>query len=58
MGMNKKQKKQLDVLRKKQQKLMQLVAAAKEQPDDPSDLNRLKDEMAEVEAEVEKLKNA
>ena len=58
MGLNKKQKKQLDVLRKKQQKLQQLISAAKEQPDDPNEVPRLKGEMAVLEAEIEKIKNS
>jgi hypothetical protein len=58
MGLNKKQKKQIDVLRKKQQKLQQLISAAKQQPDDPAELPRLQGEMAAFEAEIEKIKNS
>ena len=57
MGLNKKQKKQIDVLRKKQQKLQQLISAAKQQPDDPAEVPRLQSELAAVEAEIEKIKN-
>ena len=58
MGLNKKQKKQIDVLRKKQQKLQQLVSAARQQPDDPTEVPRLQSELAVVEAEIEKIKNS
>ena len=56
MGLNKKQKKQIDVLRKKQQKLQQLVSAARRQPDDPAEVPRLQGELTVVEAEIEKIK--
>ena len=58
MGLNKKQKKQIDVLRKKQQKLQQLLSAARQQPDDPAEAPRLQGELAAVEAEIEKIKNS
>ena len=58
MGLNKKQKKQIDVLRKKQQKLQQLISAAKQQPDDPAEVPRLQGDMAVIEAEIEKIKNS
>lgn len=58
MGLNKKQKKQIDVLRKKQQKLQQLISAAKQQPDDPAEVPRLQGEMAAIEAEIENIKNS
>ena len=58
MGLNKKQKKQIDVLRKKQQKLQQLISAARQQPDDPAEVPRLQVELSAVEAEIEKIKNS
>ena len=58
MGLNKKQKKQIDVLRKKQQKLQRLISAAKQQPDDPAEVPRLQGEMAAVETEIEKIKKS
>ena len=58
MGLNKKQKKQIDVLRKKQQKLQQLITAGRMQPDDPAEVPRLECEMAEVLAEIEKIKSS
>lgn len=56
MTLNKKQKKQLDVARKKQQALIRLLADARKQTDDPQEIVRLEKEVAEVEAEIEKLK--
>ena len=53
--LNKKQKKQLDVARKKINKLHQLVAAARKQPDDPAEVPRLEGEIAAVEREIEKI---
>ncbi len=58
MGLNKKQKKQIDVLRKKQQKLQQLISAAKQQPDDPAEVPRLQGEMTAIEVEIDKIKNS
>ena len=58
MGQNQKQKKQIEVLRKKQQKLQQLLTAGRMQPDDPAEVPRLEGEMAEVLAEIEKIKNS
>ncbi|MEW4487199.1 hypothetical protein KOR42_28240 [Thalassoglobus neptunius] len=57
MGLNKKQKKQIDVAKKKIQNLQQLLAAAKAQPDDPEDVPRLKEEIEKQKqliAEIEK----
>ena len=56
MGLNKKQKKQIDAARKKIQKNQQLVAAARDQPDDPNEIDRLRQEIADLEAEIEKIK--
>jgi hypothetical protein len=58
MGLNKKQKKQIDVLRKKQQKLQQLISAARLQPDDPDEVPRLQGDLAAIEAEIENIKNS
>ena len=49
MGLNKKQKKQIDAAKKKIQSLQQQLAGAKAQPDDPREIPRL-------EAEIEKQK--
>jgi len=51
MGLNKKQKKQIDVAKKKIQGLQQQLAGAKAQPDDPAEVPRL-------EAEIEKQRAA
>ena len=46
MGLNKKQKKQIDVAKKKIQGLQQQLAGAKAQPDDPNEVPRLEAEIA------------
>ncbi len=46
MGLNKKQKKQIDVAKKKIQNLQVLLSAAKAQPDDPEEAPRLEGEIA------------
>jgi hypothetical protein len=55
MGLDKKQKKQLEAAKTRMQKLRQLLAGARDQPDDPQDITRLKKEIAEVEAQIHKL---
>lgn len=57
MTLNKKQKKQIDVLRQKIQKQRQLLAAAKQQTDDPAEVELLQKEIAEHEAAIEKIKS-
>ncbi len=52
---NKKDKKQLDLARKKREKLKQLVSAAKKQLDDPAELKQLESDLAQVEAEIARL---
>lgn len=57
MGLNKKQKKQIDVVKKKIQGLQQQLAGAKAQPDDPEEVPRLKAEIEkqkELIAQIEK----
>jgi hypothetical protein len=56
--MDKKAKKRIDVLQPKLQKLRQLLAAAKKQPDEPGDIQRLESEIAAAEAELHKLKSS
>ena len=58
MSLNKKQKKQLDVSRKKLTKLQQLLNAVKQQTDELAEITALQDEIAGVEAQIEKIKNA
>lgn len=56
MGLNKKQKKQIDVARKKIQQLQQLMAGIKKQLDDPEELRTLQAEIAKHEEAIEKIK--
>lgn len=58
MTLNKKQKKQLDVARKKLVSLQRLVTAAKQQLDDPNELAQLQRQVAEVEAQIEKIQSS
>lgn len=57
MSLNKKQKKQIDATRVKIQKLQQLLTAAKQQPDDPTEIPRLQSQIAALEAEIEKIRS-
>ena len=54
MGLNRKQKKQLEVARKKIENLRQQLAGAKTQPDAPADIPRLE---AEIEQNLEKIRS-
>ncbi len=56
MTLNKKQKKQLDVEHKKLSQLQVQLSGAKRQMDDLQEIERLKQEIAAVEARIEKLK--
>lgn len=56
--MDKKAKKRIEVLRQKLTKLQQQLAGAKQQPDDPQDIVRLQQEIAAVEAELTRLRDA
>jgi hypothetical protein len=55
--MDKKDKKHLDVLRQRQQKLQLQLAGAKKQADDPQELRQLEEQMKSVLAEIERLKS-
>jgi uncharacterized membrane protein len=55
--MDKKAKKRIDVLNQKLQKLRMQLAGARKQVDDPEDIVRLEREIAEAEAELQKLKD-
>ncbi len=57
MGLNKKQKKQIDVARKKKAKLQVLLTAAKQQTDDPQDVINLQNQIAEIDADIEKIQS-
>jgi hypothetical protein len=54
--MDKKAKKRAEVLRKKLTQLQQLLAASREQPDDPQEPARLQAEIDKVQEELHKLK--
>jgi archaellum component FlaC len=56
--MDKKAKKRLDVLRARLQKLSNQLSGAKKQRDDPDEVRRLEQEIADAEAEIERLKKA
>ncbi len=56
--MDKKAKKKLEVLRKKSQNLQQQIAGAKQQTDEPDEVEKLEKELADIKAEIEKLKNS
>jgi len=56
IGMDKKDKKRMEVLQQKIAKLQQLLAGAKKQPDDPAEVPRLEKELAAAHAELATLK--
>lgn len=56
--MDKKTKKRIEVLRKKLPQLQQMLAGAKEQPDDPEEPARLQAELDAAKAEIHKLKSS
>ena len=56
--MDKKAKKRVEVLRKKIPQLQQLLAAAKQQPDDPEEPTRIQAELDAAKAEISKLKSS
>ena len=55
MTLNKKQKKQLDIARRKQTQLQQQLAGARKQMDDPAEVQRLEKDLAAVQAEIAKI---
>ncbi len=55
MGLNKKQKKQLDVERKKILKLQQQLTGAKQQTDEPEEVTRIEGEIAACQERIEKI---
>lgn len=56
--MDKKAKKRIEVLRKRTQKLQQQLAGAKLQTDDPDEITKIEQEMADVRTEIEELKKS
>lgn len=57
MALNKKQQKQIEAAKNKIQRLRQLLNAAKNQPDDPKEIPQLEKQIAELNAEIEKIRN-
>jgi hypothetical protein len=53
---DKKAKKKMDVLRDRLTKLKQQLAGAKKQMDDPAEVGRLERDIAQAQAELEKIK--
>ena len=57
MALNKKQQKQIEAAKNKIQRLRDLLKGAKNQPDDPQEIPRLEKQIAELNAEIEKIRN-
>jgi transcriptional/translational regulatory protein YebC/TACO1 len=57
-AMDKKAKKRTEVLRKKIAQLQQLLAAAKQQPDDPDEPARLQADLDKAQKELHELKDS
>lgn len=57
MALNKKQQKQIDAAKNKILRLRELLKAAKNQPDDPKEIPRLEKEIADLNTEIEKIRN-
>jgi cob(I)alamin adenosyltransferase len=56
--MDKKAKKRLEIIRKTLQKLRLQLSGARQQDDEPGEVQRLESNIAELEQEAEKLKNS
>jgi hypothetical protein len=56
--MDTKAKKKVDVLNQRLQKLRQQLAGAKKQQDEPDEVRRLEAEIAQVEGEIKRLREA
>ena len=57
-SLDKKAKKRAEVLRKKISQLQQLLAAARQQPDDPDEPARLQGELEKAQSELHELKSS
>ncbi|VAX38133.1 hypothetical protein MNBD_PLANCTO02-2323 [hydrothermal vent metagenome] len=55
--LNKKQKKQIEVARKKLEKLHKLRSDAKQQNDDPAELAKLEADIEKIKTEIETIQN-
>ena len=58
MNLTKKQKKQLELARKRQAHLKQQLAGAKRQLDDPAEVRRLERDLAELEQQIARIQAA
>ena len=58
MGLNKKQKKQIEAARKKILGIRQRLAGAREQPDDPGEVQRLMQEIAAIEEQIKTIQQS
>ena len=56
MALDKKSKKKLEVLRKRLDKTRQLLTFAKQQTDEPDEVERIQNQIRDIEAEIEELK--
>ncbi len=56
MTLNKKQKKQIEATKNRIQRLQQLLSAARNQPDDPAEAPKLEKEIAQLQAEMERIR--
>lgn len=57
MALNKKQKKRIEAAKNKIQRVQQLLNAARSQPDNPEDIPQLEAQIADLQAEIEKIRN-
>lgn len=57
MSLNKKQKKQLDVARRKLAQLKQQLSGARKQLDDPDEVRRLEREITETERQIDEIQD-
>lgn len=57
MALNKKQQKQIEAAKNKITRLRGLLNAAKNQPDDPREIPKLEKEIADLNAEIERIRN-
>ncbi|MDA1231311.1 MAG: hypothetical protein O2856_11105 [Planctomycetota bacterium] len=57
MALNKKQQKQIEAAKNKILRLRELLKAARNQPDDPQEIPRLEKQIADLNAEIDKIRN-
>jgi hypothetical protein len=55
--MDKKAKKRLEILRQKQEKGRKVLAAAKQQTDEPDEVKKIEDQLAQFQSEIDEIKN-